>query len=121
MNGCVATTSLSRHEAMTSSECVPAPASSDVSSRRLAGSAHCMSSRNMTSGRFSRQNTCRKHWKTWLKRFCDSVGSSGASGGCGPMMRSSAGTTSVMTRPLRPTAATIASRHARVCAWLSVE
>ena len=45
------------------------------------------------------QNTCTKLWKTRLNRFCASNGSSSGTRGCGPMMSSSAGTTSTMSCP----------------------
>src|SRR6185295_17754290 len=60
MNGCVADTSASRYVNTSSSDSVARAATMSPTRFRLAGSAHCMSSRNSTSGCSRLQNTCTK-------------------------------------------------------------
>ncbi len=67
MNGWFAATSLSRYVSTSSSDSVARADTIRVMRFRLAESAHCMSSRNSTSGCDFLQNTCTKFWNARLK------------------------------------------------------
>jgi hypothetical protein len=120
ISGWPSETSLSRNALMSSSDSVFSEHATSLSRWMLSGSAHSMSSRNSTSGCDRRVNTWRNVTSVWLNRLWLPAASSGTTGGCGPMIRSSAGIASTTTRPLGAIACRIRSRHPASSSSLSV-
>jgi hypothetical protein len=59
-----------------------------------------------------------KRRKAKRKRFCDSVGGSAGTGGCGPITSSTGGITSTMSWPLTPSASWMRPRQVAMRSWL---